>query len=170
MKPLTLFRILTFILLPIGSLFGILALMMLGSALLNPAMLFPVFMLVSFVIYIFASLRFLTRVIDLTKPAKSSLRDWIRVNAAVSGFLGFMMLLNTLSIFFMSDITLREALGTILDKQPNVPAMLNLDLFIRIMKMAAWFMLFISVLVLTHIFLNLRLLKTYKWLFQDTPS
>ncbi len=170
MKPLTLFRILTFILLPIGSLFGILVLMMLGSTLTNPAMLFPVFIFVSFVIYIFASLRFLTKVIDLNKPAKPSLRDWIRVNAAVSGFLGCMMLLNTLSIFFMSEITLREALNTILDKQPNVPAMLNLNLFIRIMKMAAWFMLFISVLVLTHIFLNLRLLKTYKFLFQDTPS
>ncbi len=170
MKALPIFRILTFILLPIATLFGVISLMMFLTALANPAMLLPVFMLVSFVIYVFASLRFLTKAIDVEQPVKSSLRDWIRVNAAVSGFLGLMLLLNTLTLFFMSDILLREALTTILDKQPNVPAALNLDLFIRIMKIAAWFMLFFAILLLSHIFLNLRMLKTYKYLFQDTNA
>ncbi len=167
MNQLTLFRILTFILLPLASIFGVIDFLMLATALANPAMLLPVFILAAFVIYTFASLRFLTKSIDINKPCKPSLRDWIRVNAFVSAFMGIMLLLNTLTIFFMSDIMLRQALTEILEKQVNVPPMLNIELFIKIMKLAAWFMLFVSVILLTHIILNFRLMKLYKHLFQE---
>lgn len=167
MKQLTLFRILTFILIPLAALFGVIDFMMVATALANPAMLLPVFVLASFVIYTFTSLQFLTKGIDIGKPCKPSLRDWIRVNAFVSAFMGIMLLLNTLTIFFMNDSMLRQALSQILEKQVNVPPMLNIELFVKMMKLAAWFMLFISILLLGHIFLNFRLMKLYKHLFQE---
>ena len=99
-KQLTVFRILTFILLPIASLFGVMDLMILPSALANPAILLIVFVLAAFVIYTFTSLRFLTKGIDIGRPCKPSLRDWIRVNAFASSFMGIMFLMNALSVFF----------------------------------------------------------------------
>lgn len=167
MKQLTLFRILTFILLPIAAIFGVFDLVMLAIALSNPAMLFPVFTMASFVIYTFVSLRFLTKGIDIEKPCNNSLRDWIRVNAFVSAFMGIMLLMNTITIFFMSDAMLRQTLEQILEKQVNVSPLLNLALFVKMMKMAAWFMLFISLILLSHIFINFRLMKQFKHLFQE---
>ena len=170
MKQLTVFRILTFILLPIASLFGVMDLMILPSALANPAILLIVFVLAAFVIYTFTSLRFLTKGIDIGRPCKPSLRDWIRVNAFASSFMGIMFLMNALSVFFASDLQLRQILGQFLDTQPNVPPMLNLELFLKIMKLAAWFMLFISIVLMVHIFLNFRLLKLYRYLFEEPVS
>jgi len=167
MKQLTLFRILTFILLPLASLFGVIDIIMLLPALANPAMLLPVFVLAAFVIYTFTSLRFLTKGIDINRPCKTSLRDWIRVNGFVSAFMGIMVLMNTLTIFFMNDVTLRQSLKELLEKQVNVPPMLNIELFVKIMKLAAWFMLFVAFILLAHIFLNFRLMKQYKHLFQE---
>jgi hypothetical protein len=167
MKQLTIFRILTFILLPLAAIFGVIDLVMLAIALSNPSMLFPVFTMASFVIYTFVSLRFLTKGIDIEKPCNPSLRDWIRVNAFVSAFMGTMLLMNTITIFFMSDAMLRQTLEQILEKQVNVSPLLNLALFVKMMKMAAWFMLFISLILLSHIFINFRLLKQFKHLFQE---
>ncbi|MCW3087745.1 MAG: hypothetical protein JWQ78_1131 [Sediminibacterium sp.] len=166
MKELTLFRILTFILLPIASLFAIMDLMMLGTALANPAFLLIVFIFAAFVIYTFSSLKFLTKGIDTGRPCAASLRDWIRVNAFVSIGMGVICLLNAVSVFLVSDVQLRQYLAQVLEKQPNVPPMLNLDLFLRIMKIAAGFMLFTSIILLAHIFLNFRVMKQYRHLFQ----
>ena len=170
MKQLTLFRILTFILLPIAFLFGIMELIMLPSALANPAILLILFILAAFVIYTFISFRFLTKGIDIGRPFKPSLRDWIRVNAFVSGFMGIMFLMNALSIFFAGELQLRQIFGQFLETQANVPPMLNLELFIKIMKLAAWFMFFMSIVLLVHIFLNFRLMKIYRYLFEEPLS
>jgi hypothetical protein len=169
MKQLTIFRILTFTLLPIAAMFGFFDLILLVSALANPAFLLVVFILAAFVIYTFSSLKFLTKGIDLNGPCKPSLRDWIRVNAYVSSFMGIMFLLNALSVFFTSDITLRQYLSQFLENQPNIPPMLNIELFMRIMKMVAYFMLFLSAVLLIHIILNFRIMKQYRHLF-DTAA
>jgi len=141
--------------------------MILFPALANPAMLLPVFMTAAFVIYTFTSLRFLTKGIDINKPCKPSLRDWIRVNAFVSSFMGIMLLANALAIFFMNDTLLRQMLKDVLEKQVNVPPMLNIELFVKMVKLAVWFMLFVSIIMLVHIVLNFRLMKQYKHLFQE---
>jgi len=167
MKQLTLFRILTFVLLPIASLFGVIDLLVVLSALANPAILLPAFILASFVIYTFTSLHFLTKGIDSNRPCKPSLKDWIRVNAFVCSFMCIMILANTLTIFFMNDITLRQLLKDMLEKQVNVPPMLNIELFIKMMKLAAWFMFFVSIILMVHLFLNFRLMKQYKHLFRE---
>jgi hypothetical protein len=166
MNQLTIFRVLTFVLIPIAAIFGFIDILFILSALANPAFLLFAFILAAFVIYTFSSLKFLTKGIDISRPCKPSLRDWIRVNAYVSTFMGVMFLMNALSIFFTSDITLRQYLSHFLETQPNVPAMLNLELFLTIMKAMAWFMLVISLVLLTHIQLNFRLLKKYRFLFE----
>ncbi len=171
MKTLTIYRILTYVLLPIAVLFGMIDFLMLFSALANPALLFIVFIMAGFVIYTFASLRFLTNGIDSNKPCKTSLRDWIKVNGYVSVFLGVSFLMNALSVFFSSETSLRKLLSNFLESQSNVPPMLTPDLFIYMMKIAAYFLFFVSVVLLAHIPLTFRLLKQYGYLFDEkAPS
>lgn len=166
MKQLTIFRILTFILLPIAAMFGFMDVLFILSSFANPSLLLVAFILAGFVIYTFASLKFLSKSLDTGRPSPPSLRDWIRVNAFVSLFMGIMFLLNAVSVFFTSDITLRQYLSHFLETQPNVPTMLNLELFLTIMKMVAYFMLFLSVVLLVHIRLNFLLMKKYANLFE----
>jgi hypothetical protein len=165
MKQLTLFRILTFILVPFAALFGFMDLLFLLSALANPALLLMVFVLAAFVIYVFASLKFLNRGIDANRPCAPSLRDWIRVNAYVSLFMGGLFFLNGTSILFMSDSNLNQFIHQFLETQPNIPAMLTPAFFLTILKTMAWFMLVVSVFLLTHIIIGFRLLKLYAYLF-----
>ncbi len=170
MKQLTIFRILTFILLPIAAMFGFIDFLLLFSALANPALLLMVFLLAAFVMYTFASLKFLTKGIDIERPCKTSLKDWIRVNAFVSFFLGFMLLLNAVSILFMGDISLRQFIAQFRESQPNIPPMLTPELFLSILKSMAYFMLVVSILLLSHIILNFRMLKQYGYLFEVPRS
>jgi hypothetical protein len=167
MKQLTIFRILTFVLLPVSALFAFMDLLVLLAALANPGILLIAFILTSFVIYCFCSLKFLTKHIDIERPAKASLRDWIRVNAFVSLFMGSMFVLNALSIFFSSDASLREYLTHFLETQPNVPSMLNPELFLTIMKAVAYFMIFVGVVLVVHIQLHFRILKKFGYLFES---
>ncbi|MES2005640.1 MAG: hypothetical protein V4450_14070 [Bacteroidota bacterium] len=169
MKQLTLFRILSFVLLPIAAMFGFIDFILLLSALANPPLLLMVFLIAAFVIYTFSSLKFLSKGIDTGRPCKPSLRDWIRANAFVSVFMGVMFLLNAVSILFMSDVSLRQFIAQFRETQPNIPAMLTPELFLTILKMMAYFMLFVGAILLTHIFLNFRMLKQYGFLF-DAPK
>jgi hypothetical protein len=170
MKALTIFRILTFVLLPIAALFGVLDFFMLFAALANPAMLFIVFVMAGFVIYSFSSLRFLTKGIDLNKPCKPSLKDWIKVNGYVSVFMGVSFLMNALTIFFSSEANLKQILNTFLETQSNVPPMLTPEIFIYAMKIAAYFLFFVSVVLLAHIPVTFRLLKQYGYLFEEPTA
>jgi hypothetical protein len=168
MKQLLLFRILTYILLPIAAMFAFLTLLLLISALANPSILLLAFIIGSFVIYVFVSLRFLNRGIDSNQPCPKSLRDWIRVNAYVSVFLGSMFVINSLSIFMMSDASLRQYIAEYLSSQPNVPAMLNENLFLSVMKAFSYFMIFMGVVLLAHIFVQFRLLRKFGYLFDNS--
>jgi hypothetical protein len=171
MKELTVFRVLTFVLLPIAVLFGFFDLFVIISSLANPALLLVAFIMAAFVIYTFASLQFLTKGLDTGRPCKHSLRDWIRVNAFVSSFMGIMFLLNSLSVFFYGDIALRKFISDFLAMQPTVPTILTPDLFLKIMKIMAYFMLIVSSVLLVHIRLNFRILKKYSYLFEAaTPQ
>lgn len=166
MKQLTLFRILTYTLVPIGVIFGFFDILVFLSALANPAILLVAFVIAAFVIYTFKSLTFLTKSIDTGQPYKSNLRDWIRVNAYVSLFMGMLMLMNGLSVLFSSDMALRQYLNQFLETQPNIPPQLTIDLFLTLLKGMVYFMLFVSILLLSHIFLNFRIMKQYSYLFE----
>ncbi|MEN9684432.1 MAG: hypothetical protein RLZZ28_218 [Bacteroidota bacterium] len=169
MKQLTLFRILTYTLLPIVALFGFLDMLVILGALANPAMLLFAFLLTSLIIYVFSSLKFLTKGIDLNRPCKPSLRDWIKVNAYVSAFMGTMFFMNSLSIFFMSTLSLRQFIAQVMESQPTMPPVLTIDLFTTIMRGMSYFMFLVSVVLLLHIAINFRLLKKYVHLFGEYP-
>jgi hypothetical protein len=168
MKQLTIFRILTFILVPIAVLFGVMSLVCIVNSFSSLAFLLIAFIFGAFVIYTFSSLIFLNRGLDKQRVCNPSLRDWIKVNAYVSTFMGVMMLMNTLTIFSTGDITLRQALSQMLETQPaNMRPKISLELYLTMIKAIAWFMFFFSLILLTHIQLNFRIIKKNPHLFGD---
>jgi len=167
MKELSFFRVITYILIPFASIFGIMDLFMIPSALGSPSLLFSVFLLATFCIYVFASLIFLVRHIDPNKHAKHSLKDWVKVNAYASLFLGVQFLISAVGIFYMQEHDLSEYIDKFLGSQPNMPSNLNTALFIKVMRGVAYFLFFFSFLLLVHITMALRLLKQYEYLFTE---
>jgi len=165
MKQLTIFRILSYILLPFASILGIMDLFMMMSALGNPSIMLSVFLIATFCIYVFASLIFLTRHIDRDLTAKPSLKDWVKVNAYASLFLGFQFLISALGIFYMGESDLRNVIEKFLDTQANMPSNINAMLFVKIMRGVAYFLFFFSILLLVHITICLKLIKQYAYLF-----
>ncbi len=169
MKQLTIFRVLTYILLPIAGVFGLMDIFMLLIALSNIPFLFTVFMIAAFVIYVFASLKFLTKGIDTGRPCKASLRDWIRVNAFVTVFMSVTTLISVGSILMLSDTALHEMALEMKNSIKDAPPLLNPAIFVKAIKTAAWFMGALSLLLLVHITMNFRLMKQHRHLFQ-APS
>lgn len=163
---LTLFRILTFILIPIAVLFGFMDVIFLFGALANTAFLLGFFVLGCFVIYVFASLKFMNTGIDRGAPCKPSLRDWIRVNAFVSIYMSVSTILTCLRYFFTDKNTMRTEFEQMLSTQANVPKMVNADLLYSIMRGSLYFMFLVSIVLLVHIIINFTLLKRYKHLFE----
>lgn len=170
MKQVTIFRILTFILLPIAGVFGLISLFMLLIALSNIGALFSVFVIVAFVIYVFASLQFLTKGIDTGRPCKPGLRDWIRVNAFVTIFMCASSIFSVTTILAQGDAGIREQALQMRNAMIDAPPMLNAELFVRTIKLASWFMGILSVLTLIHLVLNFRLMKQYRHLFSTASE
>ncbi|MEI8074059.1 MAG: hypothetical protein WCH78_04855 [Bacteroidota bacterium] len=170
MKELSFYRVITYILVPFASILGIMDLFMIPSALGNPSILFSVFLLATFCIYVFASLIFLVRHIDQNKHAKHSLKDWVKVNAYASFFLGIQFLVSAVGIFYMPQHELSDYIDKFLGTQANMPSNINTALFIKIMRGVAYFLFFFSFLLIVHVTMGLRLLKKYAYLFNDEPT
>lgn len=170
MKELSFYRVFTYILIPFASILGIMDLFMIPSALGSPSLLFSVFLLGAFCIYVFASLILLVRHIDPNKHAKPSLKDWVKVNAYASIFLGVQLLVSAVGIFYMPEHDLSEYIDKFLGSQPNMPSNINTALFIKVMRGAAYFLFFFSFLLLVHVTMGLRLLKQYEFLFTEEHS
>jgi len=166
MSQLTIFRVLTFLLVPVALLFGILDLFMLLMALsANPAMLLIVFAMACFVIYVFTSARFLLQGIGNERQLNASLKDWIKVNAYGTLFISVMFLMNSVAAFYINEVNLRQMLSDMIAQQPDVAGKISLDYFIRLFRVISGIMLVVSLLAIVHVMINFRLLRRYDHLF-----
>ncbi|HJV19601.1 MAG TPA: hypothetical protein VJ552_06945 [Sediminibacterium sp.] len=166
MNQLTVFRVLTFILIPVAILFGILDLFMLLMALSsNPAMLLIVFAMACFVIYMFTSLRFLLQGIGNERQLNASLKDWIKVNAYGTLFISVMFLMNSAAAFFINEVNLRQVLSEMIAQQPDVSGKISLDYFVRIFRVISGIMFFVSLMAIAHVLINFRLIRRYEHYF-----
>ncbi|MES2776255.1 MAG: hypothetical protein V4722_18920 [Bacteroidota bacterium] len=165
MKQLFLYRILSFILLPVAALLGIITILMLLAAASNSMLLILAFVFASVVIYTIASFIFLQKGIGQNELCNHSLRDWIRVNAIVSIIFCVFYLLGAAAL--LSDATLlKNAVKQAMEQQQSSVTISEAD-FLKVMKGLLYFLLVYSGLLLLHIILTFRLLKTYKHLFKE---
>lgn len=155
------YRILSYLLLPVAFLFGIISLIGLLMGLGNLALLLPVFLTASTTIYIIASFMFLQKGIDGMKPCKPTLRDWIRVNAFVCIFFSVSMLMQSFYLLRNPQM-LSEMLDKAIEMQGSpVPK----ELMMKSMKGVLVFMQVLGGLLLVHIFMGFRLIRAYAHVF-----
>jgi hypothetical protein len=157
------YRLLTYLLLPLGLLFLFLTIASLLAATGNIAALLPAFLCGATVIYIGASFQFLHKGILDNQPLQPSLWDWIRVNGFVALFIGSLFLFQ--SIYFRDNPELTEQLKAQLDAMPEEVETDKLPDLTSIVSWVLNFMFICGVLIIIHIFLGFTLLRKYAHLF-----
>jgi hypothetical protein len=165
-NQLKLYKVLTYILLPIGYFFGIIDVMFFMSALANPATLIFVFVIACLVIYTLTSYKFYNQGILKEQILKAKLKDWIKVNAYVSLFLCSLFFLNSISILISSNATLYKFIDDLISQQPNFPKEATPALILSILKIVASFLFITSAVALLHIRITLKLVKENGHLFE----
>ena len=165
---LIVYRLLTFILLPISVIIGIVDITVLSLALANPSALLLVFAIACIVIYIFTSFSFLTKGILGGRPCKPSLRDWIRVNAFVSVVLCGLGVIDYIIIVSNKSVA-GDIVKQVIQQQTVPPGLTAPQLEQMLLKFMFMFFIF-SIVLITHIFLSFRLLNQFSYLFKQNDK
>lgn len=166
LNNLKLYKVLSYLLIPIALFFGMMDIIFLMTALANPSVLIFVFVIACLVIYVFASFRFLKEGVEKEQPQPASRKDWIKVNAYVSLFLCSLFFINSISILISSDAVLLKFIDELIQKQPGFPTEATPTLILSILKSVAVFLFITGTAGLIHIRTTLRLVKQYGYLFE----
>ena len=155
------YKILSFILIPIGVFLGFITLFGLLLALGNFSVLLSVFMTGATTIYLFTSFSFLNKSLTNGQSSAAKLYDWIRVNGFVAGI--FSVLLVVQGIAFFSNTQLQSML---LDqmKAMQVPDLTDAVIIKTLRAVLALFVL-VGLLIFLHVSFTLRLIKKFRHLF-----
>ncbi len=159
-----LIKFLSFLLLPVAALFGILCLLSLITALGNPTLLISVFLNACLVIYIIASFMFFTKGIDNNQPCKPVLRDWIRINGIIS--LVFYLLVTFMFVAIkMQPSLLNDAMNQ-MEAQGGTPPGVSMEELKSATINAVTYFLILSIAIVVHAIITFHLLRVYKSLFE----
>lgn len=162
---LTIYRIFSFLLLPIAILFFIIFFLFLRAAFSNPAMLFPLFLLACIVIYTFLSMYFLISGIDGKKFLGRSSKDWLKVNAIVSILFALLMISQCVLLLIRPEI-LSEIVA---QARENAGPEYNIDAtsFENYLRITSYFLLAYALVLFAHIIMSFQYIKEYAYLFND---
>ena len=164
-QPPLLYKIISYIFLPIAALLGLMTLIMFFIALANPVALLPVFMFACVVIYIFCSFVFLQKGMIGGRICKASLREWIKANAYVAICFAVLFLIQSLSALSNPN-AIQVLMQEVSTMQQNFPTA-STDFFVGIFKGTLYFMLVFSSLLIVHILHTFKLLRIYNSMFQS---
>jgi hypothetical protein len=167
MQQITIYKILTFILLPFAALFGFFSLIMFFIGLANPLILLPVCIMACFTIYAVCCTIFVVKGIGRQRPLKSSLKDWIKVNGYVTNVMAVITLINCFSVVFYSKEQLVKLINDLLAAQPVMPQGITVETMVSSMVVMSYVLLVFSVVLLIQLVLSFRLLNKYQYLFES---
>lgn len=154
---LIVYRILSYLLLPVAMLLGLATLAGLLMALRNFSILLSVFACGATTIYIIASFMFLQRVIEAKRMVRHSLRDWVRANGFVAMGFGALMLVQSY-LFLTNPDLMKQVLEQVASMQQ---AALPPAAVMQSMKAALVIMQVVGIAILVHIGITFRLLRHY---------
>ncbi len=163
MKGFIFYRIACYFLLFIAGFFAMSLVVYLPVAFTNPVLLLSCFLLACVILYSYTSYRFMSKGMILQQPLKKSLKDLLRVNAYGSLVLGILLLSNSL-VFLQSPEMLEEQIDAM-----NASSAMEIDpdIIISFMKKMFIFLTIYSIILILHVFVSLRLIKRYSYLFDD---
>ena len=162
---LIIYRILSFLLLPMAILFSISVLFLLRTAFANPAMFLPLFLFACIAIYSFTSLNFLIKGIDGKKPLSVSSKDWIKVNAIVSIIFALLMIIQCI-LFLVRPEMLQEIIAQAKMNAGDDFKMSDAA-FESYMHITSYFFLVYAIVLFAHIVLSLHYIKKYRYIFRN---
>ena len=162
---LTIYRILSFLLLPIAILFSMGFLLFIRAAFANPAMFFPLFLIACIAIYTFASLNFLIRGIDAKKFLGKSSKDWLKVNAIVS--ILFAVLMISQCVIFLNQPEMLSEMAAQAKENAGADLKMSAASFENYLRITSYFFLVYAVVLFVHIIISFQYLKKYAYLFQE---
>jgi hypothetical protein len=159
---LLIYKIFSFLLIPVSLLFGLMGIIIFFMAIsTNPAFLLMAFALICYTIYCITSLQFLIKVVMQKNTVRSSLKDWIKVNAYGTAFISVMFILSAFQSFSTNDIVLRQQLHQMLEAQPQLSAQISIDALFAMFKGVSTFLLIVGIISLSHMFIEFKLMKHY---------
>ena len=162
---LTLYRIFSFLLLPIALLFAISVLLFISAAFANPAMLLPLFIMACVTIYSFAALNFLIKGIDGKKYLGRSSKDWLKVNAIVSIVFSLLMISQCLLFIFRPEML--HELAVQAKQNGGDELKVTLEVFENYLRITSYFFLAYAIVLLIHTLLSFQFVRIYNFLFQN---
>ena len=159
----SLYKILSFILIPIGAILGLAGLFSLLTSLGNPYGLLSSFLILCTGIYIFTSFIFAYNGIMHNKLCSPSLKDWIKVNGYVSLFVSTSCIIDFVTLkmkpglmqdFINQALTMKKGLP------PEAIAMMP-----QLMNSMLYVLLGFGIIMFVHISLSLSFIKTRAHIF-----
>ena len=162
---LTIYRIFSFLLLPIALLFAISVLFFISAAFANPAMLLPLFAMACVTIYSFAALNFLIKGIDGKKYLGRSSKDWLKVNAIVSIVFSLLMISQCLLFIFRPEML--HELAVQAKQNGGDELKVGLEVFENYLRITSYFFLAYAIVLLIHTLLSFQFVRIYNFLFQN---
>ncbi len=166
----SLYKILSFLLLPIGLLFGMITLMGIFMAFSNTAMLLTVFMAAATTLYIFLGFIFSQKGIMQKQPLSKRFKDWLKANSFVALVFAGLGLLQTTTLLLKPEM--KASLMEQFASMPQTAAITEAQVE-SVMQTVIILMGLVFTMLLAHVILTFRLLKTHSHLFekqQDGPS
>ena len=162
---LTLYRIFSFLLIPMAIIFAIMVIFLIGTSFSNPSMLFPLFMIACIAIYSFAALRFLIKGIDGKKYLSRRFKDWLKVNAYVS--IVFAVLMISECVIFILHPSIMQQLVNEQMKTAKMPAPISNEDIFRYLQVITYFFLAYAIVLFVRVLMSLHYTKLYNYLFQN---
>ena len=162
---LTIYRIFSFLLVPVALLFTISVLMFIRAAFANPAMLLPLFIVACVSIYSFAALNFLIKGIDGKKYLGKSSKDWLKVNAIVS--IVFSLLMISQCILFIMHPEMLHDIAVQAKQNGGDELKVPMETFENYLRITSYFLLVYAVVLLIHTLLSFQFVRMYNFLFQN---
>jgi len=166
-----LYKILTFLLQPIGYIILMMSVSTVMLGLGNPQLLLGGAVGICIFLYLFCGFRFLVKAVVGNQPVKAKLKDWIRVNSFVCLIQGVLMLFSVIAVLYLIpqkdfDKTFRMAYDMIAEQTQNAN-MGSYESFANSMR--GMFRIFgvFEIVLLVHVFLSWRMLKGYREYFSE---
>ena len=165
---LTIYRIFSFLLLPVAILFSIAVLLLIGAAFANPPLFFSIFFAAGVSIYTFASLNFLIRGIDGNKFLGRSSKDWFIVNALVSVIYALLAIAQQFILLLHPEII--ETLANSAKMNAGSSLSLSGEQLTQSIKGISYFIFIYGIVLFVHIIFSFYYLKKYGYLFQNEKN
>lgn len=162
---LIIYRLISFILLPIAGINGFNIIRTLPAAVGSPLMLCSVFIASTLVIYTFASFTFFIRGVQNGKMLQPYIKDLVKVNAWIDVVLAALITIAAIS-YFISPAIQKNVLDYFTKTlEATNPGGVNKEALVRLLRGVFIFGGFYGAALFFHIIVTLQLLKEYNGLF-----